>query len=73
MREAARQLHVAHPTIRDWEVGVKTPRAPYREAIEVWTNGTVRAAEWPLEGREKAIADSAGAVKSAVPAAKPAA
>jgi hypothetical protein len=55
-----------HPALKDWEEGNQTPTAPYREAIEVWTGGKVRAASWPLEGREKKIADNAAKVGPAV-------
>ena len=65
LREAARQLHTTHPALKDWEDEQQTPMAPYREAIEVWTGGDVKAADWPLEGREKQIADAAAAVRPA--------
>lgn len=65
MREAARQLHVVHPALKDWEDGNQTPTAPYRDAIEIWTNGTIKAAEWPLTGRERQIASNAAMVKPA--------
>jgi transcriptional regulator with XRE-family HTH domain len=58
-REAARQLHVKHPSLREWEAGEQTPTHPYREAIEVWTNGAVRACDWPLSGRELEIVTNA--------------
>lgn len=67
LREAARQLHVAHPALKDWEDETQTPSAPYRDAIEVWTEGDIKASEWPLEGREKQIADNAASVKPVVP------
>jgi transcriptional regulator with XRE-family HTH domain len=69
LREAARQLHVAHPALKDWEDEPQTPSQPYRDAIEVWTGGDVKAADWPLEGREKQIAENAASVKPAVPRA----
>lgn len=69
LREAARQLHVAHPALKDWEDETQTPSQPYRDAIEVWTEGDIKASEWPLEGREKQIAENAASVKPAVPRA----
>lgn len=63
LREAARQLHVVHPALKDWEEGNQTPTAPYREAIEVWTNGEIKASDWPLTGRELQIANQARLVK----------
>lgn len=65
LREGARQLHVAHPTLKDWEEEAQTPTPPYRDAIEVWTEGRIKADEWPLEGREKEIAENAAKVKPA--------
>jgi transcriptional regulator with XRE-family HTH domain len=65
LREAARQLHATHPALKDWEDGGQTPMAPYRDAIEVWTSGDVRSDSWPLEGREKQIAENAARVKPA--------
>ena len=68
LRAAARQLHVAHPALKDWESDEQTPAPPYREAIEVWTEGTIKASEWPLSGREHVIVENAGLVKAAVAA-----
>lgn len=65
LREAARQLHVQHPTVKDWEERSKVPMAAYRSAIEVWTGGTIRAEEWPLSVRERGIVESAGRVEPA--------
>lgn len=67
LRGAARQLHATHPALRSWEDEEQTPTAPYRDAIEVWTGGDIKASEWPLEGREKQIVANAAAVKLAVP------
>jgi transcriptional regulator with XRE-family HTH domain len=65
LRKAAQQLHATHPALKDWEDGTQTPMAPYRDAIEVWTSGEVRADSWPIEGREKQIAENAAMVRPA--------
>lgn len=70
LREAARQLHVAHPALKDWEGEEQTPTAPYRDAIEVWTGGEIKASDWPLQGRERDIAQNAAKVGPAVSAAE---
>jgi len=58
LREAARQLHVAHPALKDWETN-QVPTPPYREAIERWTNGAIKASDWPLSPREREIVANA--------------
>lgn len=63
LREAARQLHVVHPALREWEEDRQTPAPAYRDAIEVWTNGEILASSWPASPREREIAERAGAVK----------
>lgn len=63
LREASRQLHVAHPTLKDWENGAQVPSPPYRDAIEVWTQEEIRAREWPVSPRERDVAGRAGAVR----------
>lgn len=46
-REAARQLHVSHPTLLAWIDGSRTPEVgARREAIERWTSGQVPASSW---------------------------
>lgn len=65
VREAARQLHVKHPSLRDWEDEIQTPTQPYRDAIEVWTSGEIKASEWPLGARERDIVANAGLVEPA--------
>jgi transcriptional regulator with XRE-family HTH domain len=67
LRAAAVQLHVKHPTLKDWEEGGQIPAPPYRDAIEVWTDGAIKAAEWPIRPRELEIAENAGKVQAAVP------
>lgn len=66
LREAARQLHVVHPALREWEDDRQTPAPPYRDAIEVWTDGRIKASEWPVSTREREIAERAAAVRRAV-------
>ena len=52
LRGAARQLGTVHPALKDWEEMNQTPTLPFREAIEVWTGGGIKATEWPLSPRE---------------------
>lgn len=73
LRESARQLHVAHPALREWEAGTQVPIAHYRDAIEVWTEGEIPAADWPLSPREREIVVNASMVRPVVPRPKPAA
>lgn len=68
LRETARQLHVVHPALMDWEAGLLVPSAPYRAAIEVWTDGAIKAAEWPLSTRERESTENAASVKPFRPA-----
>lgn len=68
VRGAAEQLRVVHPAYIDWESGTQVPTQPYRDAIEVWTSGDIRASEWPLKEREAEIVEKAAQVKAAVPA-----
>lgn len=63
LREAARQLNVAHPVLKDWEDGVQTPVRPYRDAIEVWTKGAIKSSSWPVSERERDVSDRAAAVR----------
>lgn len=67
LREASRQLHVVHPAYKEWEEGRQTPAPAYRDAIEVWTHGEIRASDWPMPSRERDIAEKAARV---VPAAR---
>lgn len=69
LREAARQLHVAHPALKDWEEEQQVPTAAYRDAIEVWTGGDIKAGAWPLSERERGIVENASMVKPATKAA----
>lgn len=56
LRAAARQLHVSHPALRFWETNATTPSGPYRDAIELWTDGDIRAQDWGLTPREAQVA-----------------
>lgn len=67
LRAAAEQLHVSHPTLRDWEEEEQIPSPPYRDAIEIWTRGDVKADSWPVSDREKETAKNASLVKPARP------
>lgn len=51
-----------------WESGDQIPIGPYRDAIEVWTSGKVRASDWPLTDRETELVSNAGLVRPATPA-----
>lgn len=66
LREAARQLHVKHPALKDWEDGRKLPSPPYRDAIEVWTEGLIKAGEWPLTKQESEAVKNTALVRPAV-------
>lgn len=46
-------LGVTKITVRDWELGNRSPLPIYREQIEILTSGEVPAKSWPLSGREK--------------------
>lgn len=63
LRETARQLHVKHPALREWEEESQVPAPPYREAIEIWTRGEIRASDWPLSAREREMREAAGRVR----------
>lgn len=65
LREGARQLHVAHPALKDWEDESQVPTYPYRQAIEVWTGGTVKVEDWSLSDRELDIVKNANLVRPA--------
>jgi transcriptional regulator with XRE-family HTH domain len=74
LREAARQLHVAHPTLKDWEIGRLVPSPAYRAAIEIWTGGIIAADDWPVTMREAEIAANTAKVRPFVdPKAEPSA
>ncbi len=66
MRKAADQLNVTHPALKDWEEEEQVPVAPYRDAIEVWTRGEIKAAEWPLNDRDRVLVENAAKVGPAV-------
>lgn len=51
-----------------WESETQVPVGPYREAIEVWTEGKIKASDWPLNSRETEMIDNAALVRPAVPA-----
>jgi hypothetical protein len=72
LRDAARQLHTVHPALKDWEERQQVPTQPFRDAIEVWTQGEIRAAEWPLSMREREIIANAAQVVAAVAKVPPA-
>lgn len=66
LRDAARQLHTVHPALKDWEEGQQVPTSPNRDAIEVWTEGEIKADEWPLSARERDLISNAAKVVPAV-------
>jgi hypothetical protein len=53
----AEDLSVSAPTIHDWVSGVKRPKGPRREALEIWTGGAVPRDAWDLAG-ERAVLDT---------------
>ena len=53
LREAARQLHIAHPVLLAWEVGRFAPVHAYRRAIERWTRGEIAADAWAVPAVER--------------------
>lgn len=55
-KQAADALGVKPPTIHEWITGAKRPRAEHREAISIWTHGSVPVANWLLEEERAAIA-----------------
>ncbi len=48
-------LGVSGPTIHDWVSGSKRPRAHYREAIAIWTNGAVPVDSWIQDDERQAV------------------
>lgn len=63
IREAARELHVSHQNLANWESELQNPLEPYREAIEVWTGGDIKAGEWPVSEREERARMNAAKVR----------
>lgn len=53
--KTARALGVSPPTIHDWMSGVKRPKGPRREALEVWTGGAVPRDAWDLDGERDVL------------------
>lgn len=70
LREAADQLHTAHPVLGEWEKGTQVPAPAFREAIEVWTGGEIKVTDWPLSIREREITEKAALVVPAMPGRK---
>lgn len=54
-RKAAEELGTSHNALRSWELGRANPNPLFREAIEVWSEGKVRADGWGLNAREREI------------------
>jgi len=46
LADAGRAVGVSRVATLHWSTGVRTPRSPYREALEVWTRGEVVASSW---------------------------
>lgn len=59
---AARVLGVSAPAVNDWVHNKRTPSAPFRSAIERWTDGAVPAMSW-LEAEEVDMAELLGQVQ----------
>jgi len=54
---AASELGTSGPTVHEWCSGSKRPRPHYREAIEIWTGGEVKAGDWDT-GDERQCVDA---------------
>jgi hypothetical protein len=61
-RKASRDLKVSLPTVIDWLRARKSPTPAHRRAIEIWTNGKVREADWE-SAKERRAAAKAEVVK----------
>lgn len=53
LAKVAKPLGVSKISVRDWELGTRSPLPIYREQIEILTSGEVPASSWPLSAREK--------------------
>jgi len=70
---ARRALGVSDPTILAWRDGGAKPSRTLRDAIERWTSGAVKAADWSDDEERKAIERAASVTPvAAEPAAPPA-
>lgn len=54
--KTARALGVSSVTVHDWIVGVKRPKGPRREALEIWSGGAVPRDAWDLDGERDVLA-----------------
>lgn len=59
---AARVLGVSAPAVHDWIHRKRSPSAPFRAALERWTDGAVPAASW-LDGDELELVAQLGRVQ----------
>lgn len=55
-RQLARDIGVSLTTVLDWLKGSKSPTDGHREALELWTKGTVLAVDWQTAKERKAAA-----------------
>lgn len=59
-RKAASTIGVSHVTLMAWLDGRLTPSQPFRDGIEVWTNGAITAAEWTTAKERERAAKASG-------------
>lgn len=59
---AARVLGVSAPAVHDWIHRKRSPSAPFRAALERWTDGAVPASSW-LDGDELELVAQLGRVQ----------
>lgn len=50
-------------SILAWEMGRAIPSAPFRDVIELWTGGRVRANSWPANAHAQVAEQKAEAFK----------
>ena len=67
LREAAEQLHVTHPALRQWELDEVIPSEPFRLALQKWSGGKLTSEMWGLTPREERIAEQLAEVATARP------
>lgn len=51
-RKAAKEIGVSHVQLGAWERGDQTPTLDYRDLIEKWSAGKIKATRWPLSPSE---------------------
>lgn len=66
--KASQDLGVTKTAVIQWMRGERVPNPVSREAIEIWTSGAVKAADWKLGKVERELAERARSVKPFEPA-----